>query len=75
MNNSRLTRIRLTRPVLRELRLALLVYSSPFSSELELVEETYDNGDVVVRLARPDRPQEGERILGCHNDARWRDAP
>lgn len=59
-------RIRLPRGVLRELRLALLSYSSPFSVELELVEERYENGDVVVRLARPDKPERGELILGCY---------
>ena len=73
MSEAQLARILLTKPVLRELRLALLGYSSPFRFELELVEERYDNGDVVIRLARPDRPQLGERILGCHNERR--DAP
>jgi len=57
-------RVRLTPKMLRELRMALLSYGSPFTSELELVEERHGNGDVVVRLARPDKPQSGELILG-----------
>ena len=57
-------RIRLTKPVLRELRLALLAHSS---HELDLVEQRFDNGDVVIRLGRPDRPASGERILGAYN--------
>ena len=63
------TRIRLTKATLRELRLVLLGYSSPFSVELELVEQRYRNGDVVVRLARPDRLERGEYILGTYNAA------
>ena len=63
----RITRVRLTRKMLRELRLALLGYSSPFGVELELVEQRYVNGDVVVRLARPDKPSRGELILGAYN--------
>jgi len=59
-----LHRVRLTPKMLRELRMALLAYGSPFTSELELVEQRYGNGDVVVRLARPDKPQSGELILG-----------
>ncbi len=57
--------MRLTPPMLRELRLALLV--DPISVDLELVEERYDNADVVVRLARPDKRTRGERILGAYN--------
>jgi hypothetical protein len=53
--------------MLRELRLALLGSASPFSVDLELVEERYENGDVVVRLARPDEPTRGELILGAYN--------
>jgi hypothetical protein len=60
-------RIHLTKPMLRELRLQLLGYSSPFSVELELVEERYDSGDIVVRLARPDKRERGEIILGCRD--------
>jgi len=59
-----LNRVRLTPKMLRELRMALLTYTSPFTIELELVEERYKNGDVVGRLARPDTPQSGELILG-----------
>jgi len=59
-------RVRLTQKMLRELRLALLAYASPFSIELDLVEERYCNGDVVVRLARPDTPERGETILGSY---------
>jgi hypothetical protein len=66
------TRIRLTRPMLRELRLRLLEYASPFSVELELVEQRYDNGDVVVRLARPDKRERGEIILGAYKVERKR---
>jgi hypothetical protein len=65
-------RVRLTRKMLRELRLALLGYSSPFSIELEIVEEHYDNGDVVVRLARPDKPTRGELILGTYTTGKRR---
>jgi hypothetical protein len=54
--------IRLTRPMLRELRVQLL--TSTIDVELELVEETYPEGDVVVRLRRPDKPTRGEIILG-----------
>jgi hypothetical protein len=59
--------VRLTRPILRELRLRLLEYASPFGVELELVEQRFDNGDVVVRLARPDRPEWDQVILGAYN--------
>lgn len=62
------TRILLTRPILRELRMTLLGYASPFSVELELVEQRYENGDVVVRLARHDRRDAGETILGAYNE-------
>lgn len=62
-------RILLTRPMLRELRLRLLEYASPIGVELELVEQRYDDGGVVVRLARPDKPERGEIILGTY-DAR-----
>jgi hypothetical protein len=61
-----ITRIRLTKPMLRELRLRLLEYASPFNVEPELIEERYENGDVVVRLARPDKPARGEIILGAY---------
>jgi hypothetical protein len=67
--SSTTTRVRLPKPVLRELRLQLLRYSSPFSLELELVEERHGNGDVVVRLARPDKRDRGETILGAYNEA------
>jgi len=67
--SSTTTRIRLTKPVLRELRFQLLRHASPFSVELELVEERHDNGDVVVRLARPDRRDRGETILGAYTEA------
>ncbi len=60
-------RIRLTRQMLRELRLQLLALGSPFSVELDLIEERYPNGDVVVRLGRPDKPSWGENILGVRN--------
>jgi hypothetical protein len=60
------TRIRLTRPTLKALRLALLSHGSPFTVELELVEERFSNGDVAVRLARPDKPEDGERVLGVY---------
>ena len=60
-------RIRLTRQMLRELRLQLLALGSPFSVELDLIEEQYPNGDVVVRLGRPDKPTWGENILGVRN--------
>ena len=60
-------RIRLTRQMLRELRLQLLALGSPFSVELDLIEERYPNGDVVVRLGRPDKPTWGENILGVRN--------
>jgi len=56
--------------MLRELRLALLSYTSPISVELELVEERYENDDVVVRLARPDKPERGEIILGAYKPKR-----
>jgi hypothetical protein len=65
-----ITRVRLTQKMLRELRLALLSYSSPFSVELELVEQRYSNGDIVVRLARPDKPSRGELILGTYSTGR-----
>ena len=63
------TRIRLTKAVLKELRLALLG-DAPLAAELELVEQRHDNGDVVVRLGRPDKPERGERILGAYNNGR-----
>lgn len=63
-------RILLTKKVLRELRLQLLAYRSPFSVEFELVEQRYSNGDVVVRLGRPDKPDGGELILGAYNTGR-----
>jgi len=58
--------LRLTAKMLRELRLALLAQT--FTSELELVEERYANGDIVVRLGQPDKPQDGELILGHRNE-------
>lgn len=63
-------RVLLTPRVLTELRLALLGYGSPLSFSLELVEERYDNGDVVVRLGQPDKRERGERILGARKAAR-----
>lgn len=60
-------RVRLTPAMLRELRLALLVRT--LKAELELVEELYLNGDVVVRLGNPDKPQDGELILGHRSEA------
>ncbi len=65
-------RVRLTAKMLRELRLALLTYTSPLSIELELVEERYGNGDVVVRLARPDKLERGELILGGYKTGEQR---
>ncbi len=55
-------RIRLTPETLRALRLTLL--TQPLVSGCDLVEECYANGDVVVRLSRPDKPWRGEPILG-----------
>ncbi len=60
-------RLRLTPKMLRELRLALLAQT--FTSELELVEERYANGDVVVRLGQPGKPQDGEIVLGHRSEA------
>ncbi len=60
------TRIRLRPAILSELRMRLLTTS--LSSGLELVEQTYSNGEVVVRLARPDRREAGETILGAYNE-------
>lgn len=60
-------RLRLTPKMLRELRLALLTQT--FTSELELVEERYANGDVVVRLGQPKKPQDGELVLGHRSEA------
>jgi hypothetical protein len=63
------TTIRLTPPMLRELRMQLLKRGS-FSAELELVEQRYDNDDVVVRLAGPGTQEQGDPILGAYNLAR-----
>ena len=60
------TRILLTSATWRELRMQLLRCSS--RSSLELVEQRYDNGDVVVRLAQPGDRDAGEDILGYYND-------
>jgi hypothetical protein len=69
-----LRRIRLTRPMLRELRLRLLEYGSPIGVELELVERRYDDGGVVVLLARPDKPERAELILGTYDERKRRAA-
>jgi hypothetical protein len=69
-----LRRILLTRPMLRELRLRLLEYASPFAVELELVERCYDDGHVVVLLARPDKRERGEIILGRYDTRKRRAA-
>jgi hypothetical protein len=62
------TTIRLTPPMLRELRMQLLMQGA-MSRDLELVEQCYDNGDVVVRLgdAAQDAVGREETILGAYN--------
>jgi hypothetical protein len=74
------TTVRLTPPILRELRMALLLHGT-LSTEMTLVEERHANGDVVVRLAglpsaqvqqvrtklRAYGAEEVETILGAYN--------
>lgn len=59
-------RVRLPARILRHLRMALLTYAAPGEAALELIEERYEDGLVQVRLARPDGPRRGERILGSY---------
>jgi hypothetical protein len=74
-DDSRLVTVLLTPAILRELRLALLERGSSFSFSLTLIEEAFSNGDMVVRLGRPDMPHRGERILGCYRDDEPEGAP
>ena len=77
------TTVRLTPPMLRELRMALLKHGA-LNDDMTIVEEQYRNGDVVVRLAglsasevqkvrtklRAFGVEEVEQILGAYNVGR-----
>lgn len=62
-----LVRILLAPAILRELRMQLLTVS--IAADLELVEQAYPNGDIVVRLRYREKPERGEIILGAYHQA------
>ena len=68
MCEASVVRVLLPVDALRELRhQTLITGTNPLSRDLELVEQRWENGDVVLRLADPANEDDGERILGAYN--------